>query len=90
MSLYPFLRSPFTDLTGFMFNAQQRPDSLCAKIEMRFYDCLEAYGIDKGKEKCMDLAADMRECGLRGKEVSDFFVASAKNQLAIFYSEIPT
>lgn len=56
----PFFRSPFTDLTGCMVNAQHYDK--CAKLEMKMMECFEAYGIVKGKEKCDDLLQDFREC----------------------------
>lgn len=55
-----------------MLNNQQNPDSMCAKMEMRFYDCLEVYGINGASKQCKDLADDLRECSLRLKEVSWF------------------
>lgn len=69
MSLYPFLRSPFTDITAFMLNNQQYPNDMCAKLEMRFYDCLEAYGVSGAGKQCKEYLEDLRECSLRLKEV---------------------
>jgi len=71
MSLYPFLRSPFTDLTGGMFNNQQNPESLCAKFEMNLLDCIDAYGITKAKTRCADYAEDLKECLHKYKQVFD-------------------
>ncbi|XP_031780962.1 NADH dehydrogenase [ubiquinone] iron-sulfur protein 5 isoform X1 [Nasonia vitripennis] len=42
--------------------------SECADFEMRMGDCLEAYGLNKGKTKCEDFISDLRECLLKGKQ----------------------
>ena len=60
MSLGPFLRSPFTDLTGCLINHQQYDE--CGEREMNMMDCMEAYGIERGKKLCSDLIADFSEC----------------------------
>jgi len=56
----PFFRSPFTDLTGALVNAQHQDK--CGDMEMKMMECLEAYGIQKGKIKCADLIDDFQEC----------------------------
>ncbi|XP_018335700.1 NADH dehydrogenase [ubiquinone] iron-sulfur protein 5 [Agrilus planipennis] len=66
MSLSPFLRSPFTDLTPYMFTHQWY--GRCANFEMKVINCLEAYGLDKGRIKCKDLISDFQECVGRHKE----------------------
>ncbi|XP_047000401.1 NADH dehydrogenase [ubiquinone] iron-sulfur protein 5 [Schistocerca americana] len=66
MSLGPFFRLPFTDLTGCMVNHQHY--SRCAGFEMKMMDCLEAYGVERGKEKCKTLIEDFKECALRTKQ----------------------
>uniref|UniRef100_A0A0K8TPV2 Putative ubiquinone oxidoreductase n=1 Tax=Tabanus bromius TaxID=304241 RepID=A0A0K8TPV2_TABBR len=60
MSLGPFFRSPFTDLTGCVINHQQYDK--CGELEMDMMDCLEAYGLERGKRKCADLISDFQEC----------------------------
>lgn len=60
MSLFPFFRSPFTDLTACMVNHQQYDK--CGKFEMKMMECLEAYGMDQGKDKCKLLIEDFQEC----------------------------
>ncbi|CRL00810.1 CLUMA_CG014062, isoform A [Clunio marinus] len=56
----PFFRSPFTDLTGSLLNTQHY--SKCGPIELKMMECLEAYGIERGKKKCADLVDDYFEC----------------------------
>ncbi|KAI5642953.1 NADH:ubiquinone oxidoreductase, NDUFS5-15kDa domain-containing protein [Phthorimaea operculella] len=34
----------------------------CQKEEIRYMDCLEAYGLERGKVKCKNLFADYHEC----------------------------
>ncbi|KAB0803520.1 hypothetical protein PPYR_02663 [Photinus pyralis] len=63
MSLSPFLRSPFTDLTGAMVSHQWYGQ--CADMELKVMDCLEAYGVDKGRKKCDTLIQDFQECASR-------------------------
>lgn len=56
----PFFRSPFTDLTGGLVNAQHYDK--CGKMEMKMMECLEAYGVEKGKVKCAAIIDDFHEC----------------------------
>lgn len=64
MSLGPFFRSPFTDMTGTVINHQTY--GKCAEFEMNMMDCLEAYGMNRGQTKCKDLMEDFQECvGMR-------------------------
>ncbi|XP_045502228.1 NADH dehydrogenase [ubiquinone] iron-sulfur protein 5-like [Colias croceus] len=70
MSISPFLRSPFTDLTGGMFSHQLL--GTCQKEEMRYMDCLEAYGLDRGRNKCAYLFADFHECQTKTKQFKRF------------------
>lgn len=35
---------------------------------MRMGDCLEAYGLRKGREKCKDFISDLRECLMNSKQ----------------------
>lgn len=66
MVLSPWLKSPFTDLSGALTSHQW--GSECANLEMKALDCLEAYGLNKGHEKCTDLIDDFKECSLRFKQ----------------------
>ncbi|KAF4522053.1 hypothetical protein B566_EDAN004035 [Ephemera danica] len=68
MSIAPFIRSPFTDMTGPMVNHQIKGP--CAKIELRAMECLEAYGIDRGVKhpRCTPLIEDYRECETQMKQ----------------------
>ncbi|KAK5647687.1 hypothetical protein RI129_002579 [Pyrocoelia pectoralis] len=67
MSLSPYFRSPFTDLTGSLISHQWY--GRCADMELKVLDCLEAYGVDKGRRKCEDLIADFQECA--GRKIRD-------------------
>lgn len=60
MSVSPFFRSPFTDLTGTLVTHQWY--GRCEDFEMRAMQCLEAYGFDRGQEKCEKILRDFREC----------------------------
>ncbi|XP_049283135.1 uncharacterized protein LOC125763741 [Anopheles funestus] len=70
MSLGPFFRSPFTDLTASMVNFQQYHK--CGELEMASIDCLEAYGTVRGAKKCADLLADFQECAFMTKQIARF------------------
>ncbi|GJQ78396.1 putative NADH:ubiquinone oxidoreductase, NDUFS5-15kDa [Trypoxylus dichotomus] len=67
MSLNPWFKSPFTDMTGALISHQWF--GRCAKIEMKVIDCLEAYGLDQGLQKCDPLIQDFRECTNRQKQL---------------------
>lgn len=73
MSLGPFLRTPFTDLTGSLINHQQYDK--CGEREMNMMDCLEAYGMDRGQRKCVDLIRDFQECAGMKKQLMRFHVS---------------
>ncbi|XP_018579298.1 NADH dehydrogenase [ubiquinone] iron-sulfur protein 5 [Anoplophora glabripennis] len=66
MSLSPWLKSPFTDLTGAIVSHQWY--GACADMEMKALDCLEAYGLDRGLKKCDPLIRDFTECALKIKQ----------------------
>lgn len=67
MSLSPWFKSPFTDMTSAMLSHQWY--GRCAKREMKMIDCLEAYGLDKGLEKCDALIEDFKECANSHKQL---------------------
>lgn len=73
MSLSPFLRLPLTDLTGCLINHQTYDK--CGKFEMKMMDCLEAYGLERGKKQCADLIADFQECVGMQKQLLRFHVS---------------
>ncbi|KAJ8961013.1 hypothetical protein NQ317_000302 [Molorchus minor] len=50
MSLSPWLKSPFTDLTGSVVTHQWF--GACADMELKALDCIEAYGLDRGLKVC--------------------------------------
>ncbi|XP_058839507.1 uncharacterized protein LOC131694985 [Topomyia yanbarensis] len=70
MSLGPFFRSPFTDLTASMVNFQQYDK--CGEMEMAAIDCLEAYGTVRGAKKCADILIDFQECAFMNKQIARF------------------
>ncbi|KAF5289858.1 hypothetical protein FQR65_LT01992 [Abscondita terminalis] len=63
MSVSPAFRSPFTDLTGCLVSHQWYGP--CRDMELKVMDCLEAYGLNKGIEKCDLLIRDFQECAGR-------------------------
>ncbi|KAH8377232.1 hypothetical protein KR093_004330 [Drosophila rubida] len=80
MSLSPFLRLPLTDLTGCLINHQSYDK--CGEFEMKMMDCLEAYGFERGKQKCADLISDFQECVGMGKQLKRFHVSFANERLS--------
>lgn len=79
MSFGPFFRSPFTDLTGSLVNAQQYDK--CGAYEMQVMDCLEAYGTERGKTKCQNLIEDFGECVGMRKQMLRFYVSNSIRKL---------
>lgn len=82
MSLGPAFRTPFTDLTGCLINAQQ--DKRCAPMEMNFIDCVEAYGVYRSIEKCGKLLADFEECVYGRKQFLRFEVIHKYKLICIY------
>ncbi|XP_053960997.1 NADH dehydrogenase [ubiquinone] iron-sulfur protein 5 [Anastrepha ludens] len=87
MSLGPFLRTPFTDLTGCLINHQSYEK--CGKMEMEMMECLEAYGVEKGQKMCADIIADFSECvgvrkqllrfhAMRGERLKQYYFGDRK------------
>ncbi|GBP27266.1 NADH dehydrogenase iron-sulfur protein 5 [Eumeta japonica] len=70
MTLSPFFRSPFTDITAGMTSHQML--DRCQKEEMKAMDCMEAYGVERGKVKCRDLLDDFHECHTHTKQFKRF------------------
>lgn len=70
MSLTPWFRSPFTDLTGALVSHQFY--GRCADIEMQLVDCMEAYGLTRSKQKCALLMEDFKECAFRDKQTKRY------------------
>uniref|UniRef100_A0A336MC26 CSON014888 protein n=1 Tax=Culicoides sonorensis TaxID=179676 RepID=A0A336MC26_CULSO len=63
----PLLRSPFTDLTTGMINCQYFDK--CGERELAMMECLEAYGVERGKQKCKMLIEDFQECFTMRKQL---------------------
>ncbi|KAF5271756.1 hypothetical protein FQA39_LY08079 [Lamprigera yunnana] len=66
MSFSPYFRSPFTDLTQCPISQQWHGP--CRDIELKVMDCLEAYGLDRGRIQCNTLIQDFQECSGRHKQ----------------------
>lgn len=81
----PAFRTPLTDLTGCIVSHQW--DSKCAGFEMRAVDCLEAYGLNRGLEKCQDLLADFKECATREKQSSRYIAMRRERQRQYWMGE---
>ncbi|KAG6454847.1 NADH dehydrogenase [ubiquinone] iron-sulfur protein 5-like [Manduca sexta] len=81
MSISPFIRSPFTDITGGMVSHQQL--GRCQKEEARYMDCLEVYGLERGKVKCAHLFSDFHECQTWTKQFKRFVVMRAERERQI-------
>jgi len=47
---------------------------------MRVVDCLEAYGVPRGQEKCRILLEDFRECVIKGKQNTRNYIMSAERE----------
>lgn len=86
MTLSPFFRSPFTDITGGLISHQML--GRCQKEEMRYMDCLEAYGLERGKRKCMCLFDDYHECHTFTKQFKRFIVSNFPTVLHVQNKEI--
>ncbi|XP_017468167.1 PREDICTED: uncharacterized protein LOC108360413 isoform X1 [Rhagoletis zephyria] len=85
MSLGPFLRTPFTDLTGCLINHQTYEK--CGKMEMEMMDCLEAYGVERGQKMCADIIADFSECvGVR-KQLLRFHAMRAERLKQYYFGD---
>ncbi|XP_031632346.1 NADH dehydrogenase [ubiquinone] iron-sulfur protein 5 [Contarinia nasturtii] len=76
--LSPYFRSPFTDVFGSIINHQQY--GKCARFEMNMMECLEAYGVDKGRVKCADLIDDFNECHNMTKQFLRHMAMNAERQ----------
>lgn len=78
MSVYPYMRTPLSDLTAQLFNHQQYDK--CAVLEVNYLECLEAYGVDLGKTKCDEVARDFSECYLMSKQMARVVAMKAERQ----------
>lgn len=68
MKVAPFIRTPLTDIVAHSMTYQS--SDACPDFEMRTVECIEAYGLVKGKQKCKDYMADLEECLHKHKQVS--------------------
>lgn len=63
----PFIRSPFTDITGCLVSHQWY--GRCKDFELAAVECMEAYGRAGGLQKCDALLKDFKECHTRDKQL---------------------
>lgn len=63
----PLFRTPFTDLTSGMINCQYFDK--CGDRELAMMECLEAYGVERGKIKCKEIIEDFQECFSMRKQI---------------------
>lgn len=73
-NISPFLRSPVTDITGGLVSHQLL--GRCARQEMEMMDCIEAYGLDRGIQKCQSFIEDFKECHTLTKQFKRFAVST--------------
>ncbi|KAG0729004.1 hypothetical protein GWK47_031259 [Chionoecetes opilio] len=64
----PAFRTPMTDLVGGLITHQS--GARCADFEMRAMECLEAYGVQRGRVRCVDYLDDLRECAFQHKQIA--------------------
>lgn len=75
MSEAPFATTPFTEARRlFSYELQIEPNSACAKIEVRYNDCVDAYGLELSRTKCKQLREDLHECVHHTKMVIKCFL----------------
>lgn len=63
----PLFKGPITDLFGQIRNLQFLPE--CAQYELKYVDCLDAYGYHRGKKECRLILEDMYECVMKIKRL---------------------
>ncbi|XP_024935996.1 NADH dehydrogenase [ubiquinone] iron-sulfur protein 5 [Cephus cinctus] len=59
MPISPIFRNPLTDLSGGLLTFE---NTECEDRELKAIECVEAYGLPKGEEKCKILITDFKEC----------------------------
>lgn len=84
--LSPYFRTPFTDIFGSIINHQQY--GKCTRFEMNMMECLEAYGLDKGKVRCADLIDDFNECHYMTKQYLRHMAMEAERERQFKAGEI--
>ncbi|CAB3242409.1 unnamed protein product [Arctia plantaginis] len=55
----------------------------CQKEEARYMDCLEAYGLERGKVKCAPLFGDYHECHTLNKQFKRFIAIRREREKQI-------
>lgn len=60
MNVTPYIKTPFTDVTGHFMHSSF--GGRCVDFEIKMMNCLEAYGAYRGERVCADLIEDFREC----------------------------
>merc|ERR1719402_1644566 len=61
------MRLPALDAFGHL-SSFQFDDTVCQKIELRMYECAEAYGQYRAHKMCADLFDDAKECRTHEKQ----------------------
>lgn len=64
----PLLKTPWTDAGYAVFSYQD--NKRCAEFEFRAADCMEAYGLDRGGDKCWPYIKDLHECATSTKSMA--------------------
>lgn len=62
----PYIRTALTDVFGSVVNHQTYHE--CGPFELNMMECLEAYGLDKGRKNCSDYIDDFNECRMKTKQ----------------------
>ena len=65
LNLDPIIKTKVTTYLEPFVDAQKYEN--CGDFVMRLGDCLEAYGVHKGKTVCQDFISDYNECMTMGK-----------------------
>ncbi|XP_049877143.1 NADH dehydrogenase [ubiquinone] iron-sulfur protein 5-like [Pectinophora gossypiella] len=81
-NLSPFIRSPFTDLTGGLVSHQMY-GTQCGPLELQMMECIEFYGLDRGVKKCRCLIEDFKECHTMTKQFGRFIAMRAERDRQI-------
>lgn len=89
MNFNPILPTPLTDFEYLIQpNFCISPyDKFCSKIQLKHADCMEAYGVHKGSQKCAELFYDLLECTQGYIQVNFFFpiiLPQIKNYMSYF------
>lgn len=68
----PLLKGPPTDLFHHVRGLQSMKE--CSQYELKYMECMEAYGYQRGKEKCRLILEDMYECAFKLKRLQRVYL----------------